>query len=348
MSKMTALVTGTTGQDGSYLAEFLLAKGYRVIGLVRRSSVNTLERLGNCLGEPGFELVEGDVTDAGNMSGLIKRHHPDEVYNLAAMSHVGTSFEQPLATFQMDAVGPLNILEAIRHESPTTKFYQASTSELYGDTKQSPQNEHTRFRPASPYAVAKLAAHNTVGLYRQAYGLFACAGILFNHESPRRGENFVTRKITKYVAQLARTIQDSGEIPYLMLGNLDAKRDWGHAKDYVEAMWLMLQQDKPDDYVVATGETRTIREFLTAAFSYIGLDWKDYVRIDPACLRPADVNLLLGDASKAHEILGWRPRHSFVDLVGDMVLADMDAAGVDMGEVADRIRSMKAGETCHA
>ena len=324
----TAVLSGANGQDGSYLAELLLGKGYKVYGIVRRSSVNTLERLAGVLDNPDFVLVEGDITDAASVSGIITQAQPDEVYNLAAQSHVGSSFEQPVATIMIDAVGPLNFLEAIRRIKPNCRFYQASTSELFGDTTESPQSETTRFQPASPYAIAKLAAHNSVALYRRAYGLYACAGILFNHESIRRGELFVTRKITRYVAKLAKAIQEGCSIPRLKLGNLDARRDWGFAGDYVEAMWLMLQQDQPEDFVIATGQTWTIKQFLQEAFGFIGIDWDRCVEVDPSCLRPADVNLLCGDASRAYEKLGWLPKTSFRELVREMVLSDMALEGV--------------------
>jgi len=325
----TAFITGVTGQDGSYLSEFLLDKGYKVYGLIRRSSVDTTERIVDFIHHPNFELVEGDITDASCMHRLISGIQPDEVYNLAAMSHVGVSFNQPITTCQIDAVGPLNILEAIRDTSPNSRFYQASTSELFGDTTISPQTELTVMTPNSPYAVAKLYAHHLVGLYRRAYGLFACAGILFNHESERRGEAFVTRKITKYVASLQNwmdindgfPVKDVDVLP-LALGNIEAKRDWSHACDMVRGMWLMMQLDKPDDFVLGSGETHTVREFLEIAFRTIGLDYKDYVVIDPKFYRPVDVNLLHADASKAEEILGWEPTIGFGEMIDRMVQSD--------------------------
>jgi GDPmannose 4,6-dehydratase len=325
----TAFVTGTTGQDGSYLSELLLSKGYGVHGLIRRSSVDTTERIAHLINNPKFTLEEGDVTDASCMYRLISGVQPDEVYNLAAMSHVGLSFDQPIVTCQIDAVGPLNILEAIRQFSPKSRFYQASTSELYGDTSIAPQNENTPFNPNSPYAVAKLYAHHLVDLYRRAYGIYACAGILFNHESPRRGETFVTRKITRYVAMLQNWMDTNNGFPKknidvksLALGNMNAKRDWSHAKDMVLGMWLMMQQHEPDDYVLGSGETHTVREFLSLAFGSIGLDYRDYVVIDPSFYRPVDVNLLHADPGKARRILGWKPKICFGELVDCMVQND--------------------------
>jgi len=329
MTNKTALITGTTGQDGSYLSEFLLSKGYHVYGLIRRSSVDTKERISHLLDNCKFELVEGDITDASCMMRLISGIKPNEVYNLAAMCHIGTSFDQPMTTCQIDAVGPLNILEAIRQASPNSKFYQASTSELFGDTKISPQTEETCMLPNSPYAVAKLYAHHLVGLYRRAYGIFACAGILFNHESERRGETFVTRKITKYVAMLQNWMDiNEGfpvkdvDVPCLFLGNIEAKRDWSHAEDMVSGMWLMMQQDKPEDFVLGSGQTHTVREFLDLAFTSIGLDYKDYMVIDPKLYRPADVNLLHADPSKAISVLSWKSSISFGELIDRMIQSD--------------------------
>lgn len=328
----TALITGVNGQDGSYLSELLLGKGYSVTGVMRRSSVDTTERIEHLIHHPHFNLIDGDVTDATGIHRMVGKMKPGEIYNLAAMSHVGVSFDQPVTTFEIDAIGPLNILEAIRQSSPTSKFYQASTSELYGDTTEYPQNEDTMLHPCSPYAVAKLAAHTSVDLYRRAYGIFACAGILFNHESERRGEQFVTRKITKYVAQLINFKDEHGRFPKkdvdvlpLYLGNLDAKRDWSHAEDMVKGMWLMLQQDVPQDFVLASGKTRTVREFLEAAFGFADLDYTDYVDIDPKFYRPAEVNLLLGDPTRANEVLGWKQEVGFEDLVRRMVLGDVKA-----------------------
>ncbi len=328
MSKI-AIITGVTGQDGSYLSEFLLEKKYKVYGMIRRSSVNTTERIAHFQHHSNFELVEGDVTDAACMHRLISGIKPDEVYNLAAMSHVGVSFDQPVATCHIDAVGPLNILEAIRQCSPHSKFYQASTSELFGDTDTAPQNENTPFNPNSPYAVAKLYAHHLVSLYRRAYNIFACAGILFNHESIRRGETFVTRKITKYVASLQNWIDNHDgfprkdvDVPPLTLGNINAKRDWSHAEDMVYGMWLIMQHSEPDDFVLGSGEAHTVKEFLQRAFGSIGLDYNDYVIIDPKFYRPVDVNLLHADASKARKVLGWKPKISFGELVDRMVQGD--------------------------
>lgn len=331
MSK-TALITGVTGQDGSYLAEFLLDKGYHVCGVIRRSSVDTTERISHFQHHPNFEKVEGDITDASCMSRLISGIRPNEVYNLAAMSHVGTSFDQPITTCQIDALGPLNILEAIRHNDMSIKFYQASTSELFGDTTVAPQNEETYMMPNSPYAVAKLYAHHLVGLYRRAYGIYACAGILFNHESERRGKDFVTRKITRYVAEVQSWMdrhegfprKDVDIVP-LFLGNIDAKRDWSHAQDMVRGMWLMMQQKEPEDFVLGSGETHTVKEFLEMAFSSIGVNYKDYVVIDQKFYRPVDVNLLHADPSKAKKLLGWEPKVCFGELVERMVQSDYKA-----------------------
>lgn len=327
-----AIITGATGQDGSYLSELLLSKGYTVIGLRRRSSSEKgLERIQHLLKNNNFKLVEADITDSGCVNNLIRDYMPTEVYNLAAQSHVGTSFKQPLYTTQVNIEGPLNFLEAIRLLSPTTKFYQASTSEMFGKnydmfggTKY--QQETTPFVPQSPYAVAKLAAHEMVRIYRDSYDLFACCGILFNHESERRGENFVTRKITKWIGEFVASGQDE-DFPALRLGNLDAHRDWGHAQDYVEAMYMMLQQDEPEDYVIATSETHSVREFLTEAFNEIGIThFEPYVVIDPEFYRPCEVDWLLGHTGKAREKLGWRPKVSFQELVQRMVRSDIDAA----------------------
>ena len=328
----TALITGTTGQDGSYLSEFLLDKGYTVHGLIRRSSVNTTERIAHLEHNSKFELVEGDVTDATCMHRLISGIQPDEVYNLAAMSYVGASFDQPVTTCHINAIGPLNVLEAIRQSSPHSKFYQASTSELFGDTDIAPQSETTPMNPNSPYAVAKLYAHQMVGLYRRAYGIFACCGILFNHESQRRGEDFVTRKITKYVAMLQDWSENYGmfplkdvDVPPLALGNIEAKRDWSHAIDMVEGMWLMMQHNEPDDYVLGSGKTHSVKEFLEIAFRTIDLDYKDYVVIDPKFYRPADVNLLHADPTKARKVLGWKQTIGFEEMIDMMVQSDYSA-----------------------
>lgn len=337
----TAIITGITGQDGSYLSEFLLNKGYAVIGLVRRSSTNTLERVRHLEDNPQFTIVESDLTDPISINTIVKQYQPDEFYNLAAQSHVGTSFKQPVYTFEVNALGVLYILEAIRHSSPHTRFYQASTSEMfgsnydygdvgYGDVERKFQTEDTVFAPNSPYAVAKVAAHHLVRQYRVSYELYASCGILFNHESERRGEKFVTRKITKYVAGLHKYrntlhgLKIDDNYPKLRLGNLDAMRDWGYAPDYVEGMWLMLQQDVPGDYVLATGETHSIRDFLSAAFNHIGInDWTKYVEVDPEFYRPADVEFLLGRSHKAEHQLGWKPKTTFNGLVNKMVDYDI-------------------------
>ena len=327
-----AIVTGATGQDGSYLSELLLDKGYTVVGLRRRSSSEKgFERIEHLLNNDNFKLVEADITDSGCVNSLISEYMPHEVYNLAAQSHVGTSFKQPSYTSQVNLQGPINFLEAIRLLSPSTKFYQASTSEMFGknyevfaDTKY--QKETTPFVPQSPYAVAKLAAHEMVRIYRDSYELFACCGILFNHESERRGENFVTRKITKWIGEFVASGQDE-DFPALRLGNLDAHRDWGHAQDYVDAMYLMLQQDEPEDYVIATSETHSVREFLTEAFNEIGIsNFEPHVVIDPEFYRPCEVDWLLGHTGKARQQLGWRPKVSFPELVQRMVRSDIDAA----------------------
>lgn len=331
MVKKTAIITGITGQDSSYLAELLLEKDYIIYGLKRHSSTNTNCRINHLLKNPNFNIEECDITDATGINKIVSQIQSDELYNLAAMSFVGTSFAEPVSTFTINAIGPLNILEAIRQNSPKTKFYQASTSELFGDTKICPQNEDTPFMPRSPYGISKLASHHATRMYREAYGIFACAGILFNHESPRRGDNFVTKKITNYINLLEETSRYEyshnaalEEIGKLSLGNLDAKRDWGYAPEYVQCMWKMLQRDEPEDFVIATGETHTIREFLDHAFGCINIkDWDNYVEIDPKFYRPADVNLLCGDASKAKRILGWEPKVKFEELVRLMVEADV-------------------------
>ena len=319
------LITGITGQDGSYLAEFLLRKGYHVYGIVRRASLINTGRLDAVYEAPWVKnrrlnLVYGDLNDASSINRILRTVKPDEIYNLAAQSHVKVSFEIPEYTAEVTAIGALRILEAIVESGLKVKFYQASSSELYGRTEKVPQNENTPFRPVSPYAVAKLFAYWTTVNYRESYGIFACNGVLFNHESPRRGETFVTRKITMAVARIKKGLQDK-----LYLGNLDAKRDWGYAKDYVEAMWLMLQQKKADDFVIATGETHTVREFLEEAFDYAGLDSRKHVRIDKRYFRPLEVNILQGDYSKARKKLGWKPRTSFNQLVRLMVDADIAA-----------------------
>lgn len=313
-----ALVTGITGQDGAYLAQFLLEKGYQVYGAVRRSSTVNLERLEYLGIAEQVELVPLDLLDLGSIIRVLERVQPDEVYNLAAQSFVAVSFDQPVATGQITGLGAVNVLEAIRIVNPKIKFYQASSSEMFGKVQTVPQNEQTPFYPRSPYAAAKVYAHWMTVNYREAYGLFACSGILFNHESPLRGLEFVTRKITHGVARIKY-----GLTKELRLGNLEAKRDWGYAGDYVEAMWLMLQQPQPDDYVIATGEAHSVREFAMRAFAYVGLNWEDYVVVDPQFMRPADVELLVGDASKAKRVLGWKPKTTFEQLVEMMVEADL-------------------------
>jgi GDPmannose 4,6-dehydratase len=317
-----ALVTGITGQDGSYLAELLLAKDYEVHGLVRRSSTFNTRRIDHLYmdpHEPGarFFLHYGDLSDSGQISHLIYNIQPDEIYHLAAQSHVRVSFDMPEYTGDVTGLGVTRLLEAIRRSGIKTRFYQASSSELYGDAPP-PQNEETPMRPRSPYAAAKLYGYWMVRNYREGYGLFAVNGILFNHESPRRGETFVTRKITRAVVRIKFGLQKK-----LYLGNLEARRDWGYAPDFVEAMWLMLQQESPEDLVIATGEAHSVREFLEEAFSHVDLDWREYVEIDPRYFRPTEVDFLRGDASKARRILGWEPRVSFRELVHIMVDADL-------------------------
>ena len=313
-----ALVTGITGQDGSYLAELLLKKGYEVIGMVRRSSTDNLARIEHLLGR--IALWPGDLLDQPSLISLLREVQPDEVYNLAAQSFVPASWEQPIATTQYTALGVARLLEAIRLECPHARFYQASSSEMFGKALEVPQNERTPFYPRSPYGVAKTYGHWVTVNYRESHNIFACSGILFNHESPRRGKEFVSRKVTDAVARIAR-----GLATELRLGNLEARRDWGYAGDYVEAMWLMLQQDSPDDYVIATGETHSVRELVEIAFAAAGLDWKRHVKIDPKLLRPAEVELLQGDYTKARRQLGWKPTVSFRDLIETMVKADLKA-----------------------
>ncbi|MBE7416070.1 MAG: GDP-mannose 4,6-dehydratase [Deltaproteobacteria bacterium] len=312
-----ALITGITGQDGSYLAEFLLSKGYEVYGMVRRSSIDKFERIEHI--REKIRLVQGDLMDQSSLDEAVKGIMPDEIYNLAAQSFVPTSWNQPTLTGEFTGLGTTRVLEAIRRIKPDTRFYQASSSEMFGKVREVPQNELTPFHPRSPYGVAKVYGHYITVNYRESYDIFACSGILFNHESPRRGLEFVTRKITNGVARIKH-----GLATELRLGNLDAKRDWGFAGDYVESMWMMLQQPAPDDYVVATGDTHTVREFVELAFDRAGLDWKKHVIIDPAFFRPAEVELLVGDPSKAKLVLGWKPRVSFEELVRMMVDADIE------------------------
>jgi GDPmannose 4,6-dehydratase len=311
---MKALITGITGQDGSYLSEFLLEKGYEVHGVVRRTSGTTTGRISHILNQ--LHLHSGDMTDAGSLSTIVQEVRPDEIYNLAAQSHVRTSFENPEYTANTDALGTLRLLETARIVG-NAKFYQASTSELFGMTE-TPQRETTPFYPRSPYGIAKQFAFWTTVNYREN-GMFACNGILFNHESPRRGDDFVTKKIVREMVRIHR-----GQEVWLPLGNLDARRDWGYAKEYVEAMWLMLQQEKPDDFVIATGESHTIREFLDEVSACLGFDWGSHVQIDPKYFRPTEVDYLLGDASKAKRILGWEPKVKFKELVHIMVKAELE------------------------
>jgi GDPmannose 4,6-dehydratase len=318
-----ALITGISGQDGSYLAEFLLKKGYEVYGIIRRSSSFNTGRIDHLYQDPHekdvqLKLVYGDLNDASSLNRIVKTIKPDEIYNLGAQSHVKVSFEIPEYTAEAVALGTTRLLEAIRDSGITTKFYQASSSEMFGKTTECPQNEKTPFCPRSPYAAAKVYAYWITVNYREAYNIFASNGILFNHESPRRGETFVTRKITMALARIKHGIQDK-----LYLGNLNSKRDWGFAGDYVEAMWLMLQQDQPDDFVIATGETHSVREFLEEAFGYARMDWKKYVAIDKRYFRPTEVDALQGDSSKARKVLGWKPKVGFKDLARMMVDADM-------------------------
>ena len=370
--KKKAIITGVTGQDGSYLAELLLSKGYEVVGLKRRTSTNTEDRISH-IDSNDFSIVECEISDSGSVYSVIEKHKPDEIYNLAAQSHVQTSFDQADYTFQVNTIGVINILEAIRMFSPKTRFYQASTSEMFGKncdtyTREDDssivkfQDEDTVFQPQSPYAAAKLASHHLVRIYREGYGLFGCCGILFNHESERRGEHFVTRKITKWIGDFLRweekstrhplskqeqekiprfiisedTISVPAErmyidmmatpsFPKLRLGNIDAYRDWGHAEDYVNAMWLMMQQEEPEDYVIATGETYSVREFLIEAFNYIGIgNYEDYFVIDPEFYRPAEVEYLRGSPTKAEDKLGWKRKVSFTDLVHKMLESDIN------------------------
>lgn len=319
-----ALITGITGQDGSYLAELLLAKGYEVHGIVRRSSTFGTQRIEHIFDR--LHLHYGDVTDGGAMARIVAEVEPDELYNLAAQSHVRVSFDQPAYTAEAVAIGTLNVLEAAR-AVPGCRVYQASSSEMYGQVVETPQRETTPFRPRSPYGVAKVYAHWITVNYRESYGMHASCGILFNHESPRRGETFVTRKIARAVARIASGLQQE-----VRLGNLDAKRDWGHARDYVRAMWLMLQQDEPDDYVIATGETHSVREFAELAFSICDMNYQHYVKHDPRYDRPSEVDILLGDASKARERLGWEPSMTFGGLVRQMVEAELqEIRGGELG-----------------
>jgi len=317
MAQKVALITGITGQDGSYLAELLLTKGYKVCGMVRRASVEKFERIEHI--RDRVELIQGDLLDQGSLVSVLNQTKPHEVYNLAAQSFVPTSWAQPVLTAEFTAVGVTRLLEAIRMVNPSIRFYQASSSEMYGKVRETPQTELTPFYPRSPYGVAKVYGHYITVNYRESYDLFAVSGILFNHESPRRGLEFVTRKVTDGVARIKLGLSKE-----LRLGNLDARRDWGFAGDYVEAMWLMLQQDKPDDYVVATGETHTVKKLVEIAFEHAGLEWEKYVKLDSAFLRPAEVDLLVGDPSKAQKQLGWKPKVSFEEMTRMMVDADIE------------------------
>jgi len=314
--KKKALITGITGQDGSYLAEFLLKKDYDIIGLVRRTSTPSIKRLAAVIDR--ITLVSGDLTDESSLMSIIEKAEPDEVYNLAAQSFVPASWDQPVFTSDVTAVGVLRILEAVRAVNPKIRFYQASSSEMFGKVQEVPQTEKTPFYPRSPYGVSKVYGHWITVNYRESYGIFACSGILFNHESPRRGLEFVTRKITHGAARIKQGLDNE-----LLLGNLDAKRDWGFAGDYVEAMWLMLQKDKPDTYVISSGQTHSVREFVEAAFGHAGLDYKKYVKVDQRFFRPAEVDVLLGSPAKAEQELGWKPKVSFEELVKMMVENDI-------------------------
>jgi len=325
MKMKKALITGITGQDGSYLAELLLEKGYQVHGILRRTSTFNRQRIDPIyqnkeLNQGRFHLHYGDLADSPSLYKLIEQIAPDEIYNLAAQSHVKVSFENPEYTADVVATGTLRLLEANRQTGVMARFYQASSSEMFGKVRETPQTELTPFHPRSPYGVAKVFAHQITVNYRESYGMHASCGILFNHESPRRGENFVTRKITQSVAKIHKGLQDK-----LVLGNMDAKRDWGYAKEYVEAMWLMLQQDEADDYVIATNETHSVREFLEIAFNHVGKDYQDYVETSSAYYRPAEVDLLIGDCSKAKTKLGWQPATTFEGLVKLMVDSDLEA-----------------------
>ena len=311
-----ALITGITGQDGSYLAEFLLSKGYEVFTMVRRASTEKFERIDHIRGK--IHILQGDLLDQFSLISVMEEAQPQEVYNLAAQSFVPTSWNQPVLTAEFTGLGVTRMLEAVRYVNKDIRYYQASSSEMFGKVREIPQKETTPFYPRSPYGCAKVYGHFLTINYRESYDMFACSGILFNHESPRRGLEFVTRKVTDTAAKIKLGLADK-----LMLGNLDAKRDWGYAGDYVEAMWLMLQQDEPDDFVIATGEAHSVRELCEIAFERVGLNWEDYVKIDPAFLRPAEVDFLIGDCTKAKEKLGWTPRVSFKELIEMMVDSDL-------------------------
>jgi len=329
LSDRRALITGITGQDGSYLAELLLSKGYEVHGMVRRSSSLNTARIDHLYQDPHekdvrLKLVFGDLNDGSSLNRILRTVEPHEIYHLGAQSHVRVSFDIPEYTADVTGLGTIRLLEAIRETGVQTRFYQASSSELYGKVREIPQTEETPFHPRSPYAAAKAYAYYVTQNYRESYGMFACNGILFNHESPRRGETFVTRKITRAATRIKLGLQEK-----LYLGNLDAKRDWGFAGDYVEAMWMMLQAERPDDYVVATGETHTVREFVAETFRLLDLDWREYVEVDPRYFRPAEVDLLLGDPTKARKELGWKPKVNFTELTRMMVESDMKLAEIE-------------------
>lgn len=324
---MRALITGITGQDGSYLAELLLEKGYEVYGIVRRSSLEKYDRIEQITEK--VRLVEGDLTDQSSLDHAIQQVQPDEVYNLAAQSFVPVSWNQPVLTADVTGLGALRVLEGLRKHSPKTKFLQASSSEMFGKVVESPQTEKTRFHPRSPYGVAKVFAHHITVNYRESYKLFACSSICFNHESPRRGGEFVTRKVTQHVAKIKLGLANK-----LKMGNLDAQRDWGFAGDYTRAMWMILQQSEPDDFVISTGQTHSVQELLELAFSRAGLDWKKYVEIDPKLVRPAEVDYLCGDSSKARKVLGWEPKVGFKELIEMMVDADLAALQAITGRIA--------------
>jgi len=324
---MRALITGVTGQDGSYMADLLLEKGYEVFGLVRRSSLEKYDRIQHVVDR--IKFVEGDLTDQGSLDEAVQVTKPDEIYNLAAQSFVPVSWNQPVLTADVTGVGALRVMEAIRKHAPKAKFLQASSSEMFGKVREKPQSEITPFHPRSPYGVAKVFSHHITVNYRESYNIFACSSICFNHESPRRGAEFVTRKVTMHVAKIKL-----GLIDKLKMGNIDAQRDWGFAGDYIQAMWLMLQQPVAEDYVIATGKTHSVERLLEVAFSHVGLDWKKYVEIDPRLVRPAEVDYLCGDAGKAAKKLGWTPKVSFEELIGMMVDADLAAAKKNLAHQA--------------
>ena len=324
----TALITGITGQDGSYLAELLLEEGYRVVGMTRRSSTATSERIAHIVDR--IEIVQGDLIDQASLVEALRDVHPDEVYNLAAQSFVPTSWNQPVLTGEVTALGMTRLLEAVRQVDPGIRVYQASSSEMFGKVQESPQTEKTPFYPRSPYGVAKVYAHYLTVNYRESYDMFAVSGICFNHESPRRGREFVTRKVSEHAAKIKL-----GQLKELRMGNLDADRDWGFAGDFVRAMWLMLQQDEPRDYVIATGKAHTVRELCDLAFKHVGLDYRDFVVLDPAFIRPAEVDRLLGDPTRAREDLGWEPKVTFEEMVAMMVDADLERFANAPGETGD-------------